>query len=246
MSRGPGSPVLEAVGLASGYRGVPVLRDVDLEVRAGEVVALLGPNGSGKTTLLLTLVGELPVTGGEVRWDGRPSRDSLNRKARQGLSFVGEDRSVFMRLTLRENLRVGRVDVESAMELFPELKPRLRVPVGQLSGGEQQMLTLARALARQPRALLVDELSLGLAPLLVARLMTTLREVATERKLAVLIVEQQVNRVMKIADYLYVLAKGQVADSGTPSEMNSSAMRIRDAYLGRSAFPEADPEQETM
>lgn len=212
------------------------MRDVDIEVRSGEVVALLGPNGSGKTTLLLTLAGELPATSGEVRWDGRTSRDSLNRKARQGLSFVGEDRSIFMRLTLRENLRVGHVDVDSALELFPELKPRLKVLVGQLSGGEQQMLTLARALARQPRALLVDELSLGLAPLLVARLMTTLRDAASQRKLAVLIVEQQVNRVMEIADYIYVLSKGQVTDRGTPSEMGGSAMRIRDAYLGSSAL----------
>lgn len=234
MSRASGTPVLQAVRLASGYRGVQVLRGIDMELRSGEVVALLGPNGSGKTTLLLTLAGELPATDGEVRWDGRRTRDSLNRRARHGLSFVGEDRSVFMRLTLRENLRVGRVDVQSAMELFPELKPRLNVAVGQLSGGEQQMLTLARALARRPRALLVDELSLGLAPLLVARLMTALREAASQRKVAVLIVEQQVNRVMKIADYIYVLSKGQVTDSGTPSEMSGSAMRIRDAYLGNS------------
>jgi ABC-type branched-subunit amino acid transport system ATPase component len=234
MKRVPGPPILQAVRLTSGYRGVPVLRDIDMEARPGEVVALLGPNGAGKTTLLLALAGELPATSGEVRWAGRPTKDSLSRRARQGLSFVGEDRSVFMRLTLRENLRVGRVDIASAMELFPELKPRLKVAAGQLSGGEQQMLTLARALARRPRALLIDELSLGLAPLLVTRLMTALRDAATEHQIAVLVVEQQINRVMEIADFVYVLSKGQVTDSGTPAEMSGSAMRIRDAYLGSS------------
>lgn len=158
-----GQPLIEARALSAGYGSQAVVRDLDLVVRPGEVVALLGPNGAGKTTTLRALSGELAPMDGEVRWLGDPGRAPLHRRARQGLAYVGE-RAVFTRLDTADNLRVGRVPARQALELFPELGKRLKTGAGMLSGGEQQMLSLARALCRDPKLLLADELSLGLAP----------------------------------------------------------------------------------
>lgn len=152
------TPLIEARSLSAGYGSRPVVRDLDLEVRPGEVVALLGPNGAGKTTTLRALSGSLAPMGGEVRWLGEPGRAPLHRRARQGLAYVGE-RAVFTRLDTADNLRVGRVRSRQALELFPELEKRLTTGAGMLSGGEQQMLSLARALCRAPKLLLADELS---------------------------------------------------------------------------------------
>jgi branched-chain amino acid transport system ATP-binding protein len=144
--------LLVAKGVSAGYHGHPIVHDLDLVVHEGEVVVLLGPNGAGKTTTLLTLSGDLPHLSGEVVFDGKPTSAPLHRRAHAGLSFVTEERSVFMRLSVAENLRVGRTDVGRALELFPELKPLMRRRAGLLSGGEQQMLSLARALAREPKS----------------------------------------------------------------------------------------------
>src|ERR1700716_3635761 len=173
-----GAAVLEARDLSAGYGPQPVITGVDLEIRPGEVVALLGPNGAGKTTTLLALSGELPPLKGQVLLDGTPTKAALYRRSRNGLMFVTEEKSVFMGLSARDNLRVARVDTDDALELFPELERRLAVRAGLLSGGEQQMLTLARALARHPRVLMADELSMGLAPLVVKRLLDALRSAA--------------------------------------------------------------------
>ena len=150
----PGSaPLLEAQRMSAGYGALPVVHDIDLVVRPGQIVALLGPNGAGKTTTLLALSGELPVMSGTVRLDGVPTKEPLHHRARRGLAFVPEERSVFKELSCRDNLRVGRGSTEEALEFFPDLSKRLEVRGGLLSGGEQQMLTLARALAGEASGL---------------------------------------------------------------------------------------------
>ena len=223
--------LLEARNLSAGYGKVAVVRNLDLEVRPGQVVALLGPNGAGKTTTLLTLSGELPALGGEVLCGGSPSRAPLHRRARQGLAYVTEERSIFMRLSTADNLRVARGDTAFALQLFPELGERLGTKAGSLSGGEQQMLSLARALIRNPTTLLVDELSLGLAPLIVSRLLTAVRDAATERGVGVLLVEQHVSRALAIADHVYVLRRGQIAMSGPTADFRDRLHDIEDSYL---------------
>jgi ABC-type branched-subunit amino acid transport system ATPase component len=230
---GPGSaspPVLAARGLSAGYGGAPVVRDLDLAVRAGEVVVLLGPNGAGKTTTLLALAGALTPQAGEVRWAGAPTTAPLHRRASAGLSLVPEDRSVIMSLTVRENLRVGRCDPALALAAFPELAGHLDRKAGLLSGGQQQMVTLARALARRPTALLADELSLGLAPQLVTRLLNAVRAAADDG-LAVLLVEQHVRSALTIADRVHVLRHGRLAWSGTAAEAEANRDAVASAYL---------------
>ena len=208
------TPVLEARQLTAGYGELAAVRDVDLSLERGEIVAMLGPNGAGKTTTLLALAGVLRPLSGEVIWQGRRTRAPLHRRARAGLAFVPEQRSVLMRMSTRDNLRLGRGGVEHALELFPELEPLLGRRAGLLSGGEQQILTLARALASRPAALLVDELSLGLAPLIVDRLLEALRDVAHEQKVAILLVEQHARRALDVADRWYVLRQGSIVDQG--------------------------------
>jgi branched-chain amino acid transport system ATP-binding protein len=226
-----GAVLLEANALFAGYGGLAVVRDLSLSVGKGEMVALVGANGAGKTTTLLTLAGDLPAISGRVFFCGDDRRESLHRRARRGLSFVTEERSVFMRLTVAENLRVGRCLNERALELFPELKRLLNTKAGLLSGGEQQMLTLARAIARQPRVLLVDELSLGLAPIIVDRLLNALRDVVDKERIGVLMVEQHVGQALAIADRAYVMRRGLVELSGPCADLRSRLTEIEASYL---------------
>jgi branched-chain amino acid transport system ATP-binding protein len=223
-----GTLLLEAVGMASGYNGNPVIRDIDLQVGRGEVVALLGPNGAGKSTTIMTLAGQIPVLEGEVRLDGKATTAPVHRRTRNGMAVVTEKRSVFMRLTAAENLRLGRCDRKKALDLFPELERLLGRLGGQLSGGEQQILTLARALARNPRVLLADELSLGLAPMVVTRLLTAVRRAADEDGVGVLLVEQHVGQALRYADRVYAIRHGSIVAAGTPTEV---APVLEDAYL---------------
>jgi len=225
------SVLLEAQAVNAGYHGHPIVHDLDLEVRAGEVCVLLGPNGAGKTTTLLTLAGDLPALGGTVLFNGVPTKAPLHRRARRGLSFVTEERSVFMRLSVAENLAVGRVNRDRALALFPELRPLLRRRAGLLSGGEQQMLTLARALSRSPKVLLIDELSLGLAPLVVQRLLEAVRIAAQETGVGVLLVEQHVRQALKVGDQVLVMQRGQVVLRGKTEEVASRLMDVEAAYL---------------
>ena len=223
-------PLIEAVGLSTGYGSVAVVRGVDLHVEPGEVVALLGANGAGKSSTLLALAGVLPVLEGEVRWRGQRTTAPLHRRARDGLAFVTEQRSVFARMSTMDNLRVGRCHVGRALELFPELEARLHIRAGLLSGGEQQMLTLARALARNPRLLLADELSLGLAPLSAARLLRAVRQ-AADSGVGVLLVEQHIEKAMQVSDRVYVMRRGRVELSGAASELQGRLAEIETSYL---------------
>jgi branched-chain amino acid transport system ATP-binding protein len=226
---------LQADGVSAGYGPQAVIHDVDLAVYPGEVVGLLGANGAGKTTTLLTLAGELPTLSGRVLMDGTATAAPLYRRARQGLTFVTEEKSVFMGLSARDNLRVADVDIDAALELFPELEKLLGVRAGLLSGGEQQMLTLARALSRRPRVLLADELSMGLAPLIVKRLLDAVVRAAKEMSTAVLLVEQHVRKALEHCDRAYVMHRGRIALSGTTGEMMDQITEIEDHYLTTAA-----------
>jgi branched-chain amino acid transport system ATP-binding protein len=228
-------PVLEAQGLTTGYGGQPVVHDVNLFVRPGEIVALLGPNGAGKTTTLLALSGELRPMQGQVILDGLPVKSPLHMRARRGLAYVTEERSVFMGMSARDNLRVGKGDATAALALFPELERLLSVRAGLLSGGEQQMLTVGRALSRNPRLLLADELSLGLAPLIVTRLLEAVRDAAREQGTAVLLVEQHVRKVLEFADRVYVMSRGRIRLEGSAQDLRDRIPEIEHAYLARDA-----------
>ena len=224
------TPLLEVAGLRAGYGNVEVVHGIDLQVHAGEVVALLGPNGAGKTTTLSTVSGELPPLGGEVRLLDCEARDALHLRARKGLAIVSQERAVLMDLTAAENLRVSRCDRNRAVELFPELEVHLDRRVGLLSGGQQQMLALARCLARESRLLLVDELSLGLAPIVVDRLLRAVRAAADDG-MGVLLVEQHVHKALAIADRVLVLRRGVIELDGSATELLDRVDEIQAAYL---------------
>jgi branched-chain amino acid transport system ATP-binding protein len=229
------SPLLEARGLSAGYHGQPVVWGADIVVRPGEVVGILGANGAGKSTTLLALAGELPLLGGDVLLYGRTTRRPLHARAAAGMAFVTEERSVFMQLTVSENLWLGRVKEADAVGFFPELQPLMGRRAGLLSGGEQQMLTLARALGRQPRVLLADELSHGLAPLVVQRLLDAVRRVADERGVGALLVEQHVQQLARIADRIYVMQRGAIVMAGSSADVVRSYSGIESAYLAGGA-----------
>jgi branched-chain amino acid transport system ATP-binding protein len=222
--------ILEARDLTSGYGGVPAIRDVTLRVEPGEIVTILGPNGAGKTTTLLTLAGAIRPLDGEVLLDGQAVRSRLHQRAKQGLSLVTEERSVFMGLTASANLRLGQGAPADALAMFPELQPLLRRRAGLLSGGEQQILTLARALASKPRVLLADELSLGLAPLIVQRLLRAVRE-AADRGVGVILVEQHARQALALADRAYVLRRGRVELTGSASDLLARLDEVEETYL---------------
>jgi branched-chain amino acid transport system ATP-binding protein len=236
VTPGPASParvgdvVVEARGLTAGYGGTPAVHGLDLEVRAGEVVALLGANGAGKTTTLLALAGEVPTISGTVAFHGDSRRRRLHQRARSGLGFLTEERCVFMELTGWQNLKLGRGRADKALEFFPELEEHLFKKVGLLSGGQQQMLALGRVLASEPRVLLADELSLGLAPLVVERLLAAVRR-AADAGVAVVLVEQHVRQALAIADRVQVLRRGRVVMSGDAADLRDDAEGIAAHYL---------------
>ncbi len=228
---------LECRALTGGRGATLVFRDLDVDVRAGSVLALLGPNGAGKSTLLLTLAGLLPPRSGEVRVDGAPLRRGNAVAAnRAGVVLVPDNRSLFTTLTVEENLEVARSRKGPAprdlLEVFPALEHRWKLRAGALSGGEQQMLAMARALIQQPKVLLVDEMSMGLAPLVVETLFATVRQIAHEHDAAVILVEQHVKLALGVADEAAVLNRGTVVLRGPAAELLADGQRIERAYLG--------------
>jgi branched-chain amino acid transport system ATP-binding protein len=228
---------IEVRGLTAGYAGSPVIEDLDLEVHEGEVVALLGPNGAGKTTTLLAISGILPPLDGEVHVLGeRVSAGQPHRTARRGLAHVPEDRALFYSLTVRENIRLGQrpggPDLDRLLGYFPALKDLIARRAGLLSGGEQQMLALARALASGPKVLMIDEMSLGLAPVIVENLLPVVRQIASEENVSVLLVEQHVHLALEVADRGYVLGQGQIILEGSAAELLESRELLEAGYLG--------------
>jgi branched-chain amino acid transport system ATP-binding protein len=229
--------VIELTGYRTGYEGVVVVNDIDLHVDAGEIVALLGPNGAGKSTTLLGISGLLPTLAGTALVNGRPvDTKRPHRSARDGVAHVPEDRGLLPTLTVAENLRLGRrgrKDAESdVLDLFPALTRLLDRRAGLLSGGEQQMLSLARALVSRPKVLLIDEMSLGLAPLIVQSLVTKVGEIAESAGVGVLMVEQHVHMALSVADRAYAMSKGRIVLQGTAAELAERSDLLTAGYLG--------------
>ena len=234
-------PLLQTRSLKCGYLNRAVVQGVNLKVHQGEVVCLLGPNGAGKTTTLLTIAGELTPVDGIVMFGNTPTFTPMYQRIRRGgIGLVTEERLVFTKLSARDNLRVGGGSVEAALELFPELEPRLGVRGGMLSGGEQQMLALARALSRQPSILLADELSLGLAPIIVDRLLGAVRKVADTTGTGVLIVEQHARKALAVSDRMYLMARGQILLELPAAEALSRLDEIEETYLTGTSETEED------
>ena len=230
-------PVLECRRLTCGYGRVAVVRDLDLAVAKGEVVAIIGPNGAGKTTLLSTIAGFVRPLDGQVLLHGRAMSGSATAAAAAGVVLVPDDRSLFTQLSVLQNLKLAQArggrTVDDIVDLFPALRRRIRSRAGVLSGGEQQMLTLGRGLMRPGHVLLIDEMSMGLAPSVVADLLPALQRACRETDTAVLLVEQHAEVVETIADQIVVMVHGDVAYRGSAERARADRNAIEAAYLGR-------------
>jgi branched-chain amino acid transport system ATP-binding protein len=234
--------MLEVRALESHYGRIPALKGIDLALRAGELVALVGANGAGKTTLLRALSGVQRVSGGTVRFDGADiTHAAPERRVRLGIAQVPEGRQVFAPLTVEDNLRLGGYTrsasesaemLERAYAMFPVLRERRRALAGTLSGGQQQMLAIARALMARPRLLLLDEPSMGLAPRLVEEIFQHVRSLRSADR-AIFLVDQNARAALRIADRGYVLETGRIVLAGSGAELLANE-RVQAAYLGLS------------
>jgi branched-chain amino acid transport system ATP-binding protein len=232
----PAVPTLRVTALSAGYGTTTVLREIDLEVAPGQVVALLGPNGAGKTTLIRAIAGQIKVSHGSVSIDGvDQTGDAPYRRQRRGLCLIPEGRGVFRALTVRENLvvqvprRERDAAIERVLEAFPRLAAKLGQVAGSMSGGEQQMLALGRCFLREPRVVLLDEVSMGLAPLVIDSIFDALASLA-QRGIALVIVEQYVDRALTLADHVHVLRRGSTVFRGSPDQISRDELIER--YLG--------------
>ena len=234
-------PMLRVEGVETFYGAIQALRGVDIEVRRGEIVTLIGANGAGKSTLLMTICGSPRARAGRIRFEerditGLPTHEIV----RAGVAQVPEGRRIFARMSVYENLQMGATfgdpahfdqDIERVFALFPRLKERREQRGGTLSGGEQQMLAIGRALMSRPRLLLLDEPSLGLAPLIVKQIFDTIGSIAREEGVTVFLVEQNAHRALNLADRGYVLVNGRITLSGGGRELLAND-EVRAAYLG--------------
>jgi branched-chain amino acid transport system ATP-binding protein len=232
--------VLAIEAVDAGYEGATVLRNLDLTVGPGEVIALLGSNGAGKTTTLRAISGIVHPTTGRICVSGTDLRKiSISGRARMGIAHVPDNRGVFFGLTVAEHFRLGhrgeRLDADVAYQYFPALTELQDRRCGLLSGGEQQMLAVARALARRPRLLLLDELSLGLAPLIVERLLPVVRQYANDSGCGVVLVEQHVQLALATADRGYVLSHGRVVLQDTAAALRDNRELLMASYFGEQA-----------
>jgi ABC-type branched-subunit amino acid transport system ATPase component len=236
---------LEIDGLHAGYDGAPVVRDLTISVAPGEVVALLGANGAGKTTTLRAISGIVHPMEGTITVDGRNTASiSASAVARMGVAHVPEGRGIFYGLTVAEHFKLGargeNLDANAAYDYFPALRELGDRRAGLLSGGEQQMLAVGRALVRKPKLLLLDELSLGLAPVIVERLLPVVRDYATQEGCAVLLVEQHVGLALDVADRAYVLSHGRISLHRPAAELRGNHELLLASYLGEAAAAGAD------
>lgn len=240
-SGGNGGPglILEVRDLHVSYGAIEALRGISLRLGAGEIVTLIGANGAGKSTTLRAIMGLVPPRSGEIRFHGKPTRNTPTFKlVRSGLILVPEGRAIFANLSVRENLEMGayarrddlRADFEKVFHIFPRLKEREKQTGGTLSGGEQQMLAIGRALMSRPKVLLLDEPSLGLAPILVHTIFESIEQIHREGT-PVLLVEQNANAALKHSNRAYVLETGAVALEGTSAEVAANP-KVKEAYLG--------------
>ena len=233
--------LLELEGLEVAYGGIKAVKGIDLTVDRGELVCLIGANGAGKTTTLKAICGLVPTRGGTVRYEGRPITGTPSyRLVERGLAMVPEGRGIFRQLTVAENLAMGafvrkdrgavRNDLAHVFELFPRLSERRSQPGGTLSGGEQQMLAIGRAMMSRPKLLLLDEPSMGLAPLLVQKIFETVRKISVEG-VTILLIEQNARLALEIANRAYVMETGTITVSGPAAELLADP-KVREAYLG--------------
>jgi branched-chain amino acid transport system ATP-binding protein len=233
-------PMLSVRGVTSFYGSIMALRGIDLDVNEGEIVALIGANGAGKSTLMMTIFGNPRARDGEIRYQGRDiTRLATHEIARLRIAQAPEGRRIFPRMTVLENLQMGaeidalehfEEDLERVTTLFPRLKERLSQRGGTLSGGEQQMLAIARALMSRPKLLLLDEPSLGLAPLIVKQIFDVIRDLNARQHITIFLVEQNAYHSLRLAHRGYVMVNGQIAMSGTGRELLARP-EVRAAYL---------------
>jgi branched-chain amino acid transport system ATP-binding protein len=224
------NPVLTTSGLRAGYGRTEILHGLHLRVCEGEIVAVLGPNGAGKTTTLLAVAGVIDSTG-TVEMFGRPAVGGVHERTKSGLAFLPDQRGVIRALTVLQNLRLAGVSPDDAYSVSPELKALKDRKAGDLSGGEQQILALTRAVVSRPKLVLVDEISFGLAPIVVTRMFRLLRTVA-DQGVAVLLVEQFAHLALELADRAYVLQRGTVALEGRAADLLADIESVEKSYLG--------------
>jgi branched-chain amino acid transport system ATP-binding protein len=232
VTDGTGHAALQVRGLTAGYGPLAVVHDVSFSLAPGEIVGLLGRNGAGKTTTIMAIGGFLGAYGGEVRVGGTPLTGPPYRRTRTHLGIVLEGRSVFNTLTVRQNLGLAGARLDAALDLFPELKPKLNLRAGLLSGGEQQMLALARAVGRKPAALLIDELSFGLAPAVCERIFERLKSIAAATSLGTLLVEQHIHYAASVVDRALIMNEGAIRAEVPGSDLTAREADIERIYLG--------------
>ena len=221
------APVIDTSALAAGYGGKPVLQGVDMTINAREVVAVIGRNGVGKTTLMRALIGLLPPSGGEIRFDGQSINAlSAHQRARRGIGYVPQGRDVFPRMSVEDNLRVGAsvrsggMNIDLAYEIFPILRERRRQAAGTMSGGQQQQLAIGRVLVAQPKLILLDEPSEGIQPSIVQEIARVITELNRRTGITVVLVEQNIDMIRAMAQRCYVMDKGRIVAELAASDLD--------------------------